>query len=263
MYDTVCTCLLIIILYKYAINVHIPHPKDKKKIFFFRHSSSSFFFFSCVRYVIINSMTEAVERTIRSVSHSWYHHHRQNYSNNIGQLSINYININMTSYYSQEEAQYYTFFPSPPPPSPYRVNVLVAFIFPAMVQFMQLMYQASTDKSPFEIHPLKMYFAIASFLIYCFSYEAHLRLIPYSSNHRHRYSNYVKMVQFVGSIFGPLTLACYLSVLLPSLGPFLYSVTILYSAIMLLYTTLLTEKLNWLYHKLINFSSRTPYIIPI
>ncbi|KAF3628913.1 hypothetical protein FXO37_29181, partial [Capsicum annuum] len=158
----------------------------------------------------------------------------------------------MTSFYCQEQ---YIFFPSPQP-TPYRANVLVAFIFPAMVEFMQLMYQASNDKSPFEIHPKKMSLAIASFLIYCFSCDVQLRLIP------SRCPNYVKLVEFVGSIFGPLTLASYSSVLFPSLGPILYTVSISYTAIQLLYTTLLTERLNWLCHKLMNYSGKTPYIIP-
>lgn len=222
------------------------------------------FSFSCVRYVIINSM---MKRTIILVSRSWYYHHHhyhQNYSSNIGQIDFTYI-INMTSYYSREEAQYMSFFasPPPPPPSPHRPNVLVAFIFPMMVGFIQLMYQATNNKSPFELHPKKMYLAIASFLIYCFSYDAQLRLIPSSSNHCHRYSNYVKMVQFVGSIFGPLTLASYSSVLVPSLGPFLFSVSFLYSVILLFNSTILTKRLNWVYHKLMNYFCRTPCIIPV
>ncbi|KAL3362025.1 hypothetical protein AABB24_014730 [Solanum stoloniferum] len=204
-------------------------------------------------------MAQAIGSTITSVSRSWYHHHhRENYSNNIEQLNVTYIN--MTSYYSQE-SQYMSFIASPRP-SPHRVNVLVAFIFPAMIELIQLMYQASNYRSPFELHPLKMYLAIASFLIYCFSYDAQLRLIP-SSNHRHSCSNYVKIVQFVGSIFGPLTLASYSSVLFPSLSLFFYSLSILYSTFLLLYTIRLNQRLNWLFHKLMNYSSRTPYIIPI
>ncbi|KAK6783077.1 hypothetical protein RDI58_020873 [Solanum bulbocastanum] len=93
-------------------------------------------------------MAEAVGSTIRSVSRSWYHHHhhRENYSNNIGQLNFTYIN--MTSYYSQE-SQYSSF--ASPRPSPHRVNVLVAFIFPVMIELIQLMYQANNNKSPFEL----------------------------------------------------------------------------------------------------------------
>ncbi|MCD9646292.1 hypothetical protein HAX54_036022 [Datura stramonium] len=199
-------------------------------------------------------MTEV--RILRSVSHKYYNH--QHGSN------INFINITITRNYSHQEEQY-IFIRSPQPSHPHRANVLVAFIFPAMVEFMQLMYQASDDKSPFQIHPKKMFLAIASFLIYCFSYDARLRLnIPASSNHRHYrppQNYYVKMVEFVGSIFGPLTLASYSSLIFPSLGPILYSVSFFYSVTQLLYTTLLiTQRLNKLYHKFIR--GKPAYIIP-
>ncbi|KAK4728471.1 hypothetical protein R3W88_021459 [Solanum pinnatisectum] len=199
-------------------------------------------------------MMHAVGSTITSVSRMYSLHH-----NNNGQFNINYLNINITNYYSQDG-----FFLSPPPspspsPSPHSPNILVAYIFPAMVELIQLMCQTGNDKSPFKLHPQKMNLAIASFLIYCFSYDAQLRIIP-SSNHRHSCSNYVKIVQFVGSIFGPLTLASYSSVLFPSLVPFLYSVSILYSAFLLLYTTRLTKQLKWFYRKFI--SGRPTLILP-
>ncbi|KAG5592824.1 hypothetical protein H5410_043338 [Solanum commersonii] len=201
-------------------------------------------------------MTDAVGSTITSVSRKYSLHH----NNNNGQFSINYI-INIRSNYPQD-----SFSLSPPPspspspsPSPHRPNVLLAYIFPAMVELIQLMCQTGKDESPFKLHPQKMNLAIASFLIYCFSYDAQLRIIP-SSNHHHSCSNYAKIVQIVGSIFGPLTLASYSSVIFPSLVPFLYSGSVLYSASLLLYTTRLTEQLKWFYRKFI--SGRPTLILP-
>lgn len=196
-------------------------------------------------------MANAVGSTVTSVSRKY---------TNIGQYNTNFININISNYYSQD-----SFFLSPPPspsPSPHRVNLLVAYVFPAMVELLQLMCQTSNDNiSPFKVHPKKMNLAIASFLIYCFSYDAQLRSIP-SSNHRYHYnSNYVKIVQFVGSIFGPLTLASYSSVLFPSLVPFLYSGSILYSAFLLLYTTRFTKLFKCFYRKFI--SGRPTLILPV
>uniref|UniRef100_M1CHH2 Uncharacterized protein n=1 Tax=Solanum tuberosum TaxID=4113 RepID=M1CHH2_SOLTU len=199
-------------------------------------------------------MTDAVGSTITSVSRKYSLQHNNN----------GHFNINITNYYFQEEPHYHSFFLSPPPspsPSPHRPNVLVAYIFPAMVELIQLMCQTGKDESPpFKLHPQKMNLAIASFLIYCFSYDAQLRIIP-SSNHRHSCSNYVKIVQIVGSIFGPLTLASYSSVLFPSFVSLFYSVSILYSAFLLLYTTRFIKLLKWFYCKFI--SGRPTLLLPV
>ncbi|KAG5592818.1 hypothetical protein H5410_043332 [Solanum commersonii] len=133
--------------------------------------------------------------------------------------------------------------PPPPTPPPQHTNILIlALIFQTMVALLQLKYQGS-DKSPFDTHFAEMFLSVASFLIYCFSQDALLYIPPDS--------NYVKMVQCLASVFGPLTLASYLSLLFPLFCPIIYSISILYSAIRLLYNTF-TQGLNWFYHNFID-----------
>jgi len=121
--------------------------------------------------------------------------------------------------------------------------ILISFIFPAMLQLLQLKYQTS-NTSPFEIHPIKMYLSIASFLIYCFAYDCQIKYISTNC------SNYAKMV---GDIFGPLALASYSSLLYPPFSFIIYSASILYSATLLLNMTLLKARLYLLYHKFFNY----------
>ncbi|KAG5592825.1 hypothetical protein H5410_043339 [Solanum commersonii] len=116
-----------------------------------------------------------------------------------------------------------------------------------MVELLQLKYQTS-NTSPFEIHPIKMYLAIVSFLIYSFAYDAQIKNISTTC------SNYAKMV---GDIFGSLALASYSSLLYPPFSFFFYSLSILYSATQLLNQTLLHERLTMLYHKFIKYISTT------
>lgn len=96
-------------------------------------------------------------------------------------------------YYISRQEQY--IFISPYSSSQHADIVLVAFVFPAVIGLLQLKYQGSNE-SPFQTHPIKMFFTIASFLIFCFSYDAKLRI---SSVHPPPNSNYAKMVQIVGS----------------------------------------------------------------
>uniref|UniRef100_M1DVE3 Uncharacterized protein n=1 Tax=Solanum tuberosum TaxID=4113 RepID=M1DVE3_SOLTU len=119
-----------------------------------------------------------------------------------------------------------------------------------MVELLQLKYQPS-NTSPFELHPINMYLSIASFLIYCFAYDAHIKYISTT------YSKYAKLV---GDVFGPLTFASYSSLLFPSLCPIFYSVSIVYSASQTLLNK--TVLLNWLYHKFTN-NTDDIYIIPV
>jgi len=132
-----------------------------------------------------------------------------------GRNSINVqINITIINYFPHQE--HYTFIS----PSYYqRRNILISFIFPAMVELLQLMYQPS-NTSPFEIHPINMYLSVTSFLIYCFAYDAQLKYISTTC------SNYAKMV---GDVFGPLTFASYSSVVYSPFSFIFYSVSVLYS----------------------------------
>lgn len=94
-------------------------------------------------------------------------------------------------------------------------------------------------KLPYEIHPVKMYMVIASFLIYSFAYHAHIKYVSITNS-----SNYPKMV---ASLFGPITLASCSSLLCPTFSFFFYSISILYSC-----ATLFKPQLYRLYHKVLN-----------
>lgn len=130
------------------------------------------------------------------------------------------------------------------PSSDERRNILIAFIFPAMVELLQLKYQP-TNSSPFEIHPIKMYSSLGCFLIYSFACDAQIK---FSSTN----SKYAKMV---GAIVGPLAFASYLSLLSPTFSYVFYSLSILYSATQ-------TLRLNVLYHKFVNYFNK-PIIHPV
>ncbi|MCD9640242.1 hypothetical protein HAX54_025428 [Datura stramonium] len=130
------------------------------------------------------------------------------------------------------------------PPPPQHASILVpALLFPTMIALLQLKYQGS-DKSPFDTHSAQMFLSVASFLIYCFSLNALLKISPHSNYY------YAKMVQFSASVFGPLTLASFLSLLFPLLCPILYTFSVLYSAAdQLLYSTLLIQRFKRFYQK--------------
>ncbi|KAK6783080.1 hypothetical protein RDI58_020876 [Solanum bulbocastanum] len=176
-------------------------------------------------------MADAMSRTSRSS----FAHGRNSIN---GQINFTSITINIK--YSPQQDQY--IFVSP---SSQRRNILISFIFPAMVELLQLMYQPS-NTSPFEIHPINMYLSVTSFLIYCFAYDAQIKYISTTSNH----SNYAKMVE---DIFGPLTFASYSSVVYPPFSFIFYSLCILYSATQLLNRTLVKAQLYRLYHKFLNY----------
>ncbi|MCD9644754.1 hypothetical protein HAX54_033183 [Datura stramonium] len=138
--------------------------------------------------------------------------------------------------------------PSPPPVSTCQhANVVIpALIFPVMVNLLQLKYQGN-EKSPFVTHSAQMFLFVASFLIYCFSLNALLKISPHSNYY------YAKMVQFSASVFGALTLASYLSLLYPSLCPIFYTFSVLYSGKdQLLHSSLLAQPLKRLYNKFAN-----------
>ncbi|KAG5601343.1 hypothetical protein H5410_032713 [Solanum commersonii] len=156
---------------------------------------------------------------------------------------INFTSI--TIIYHNPHQHHYIFISPSSSSSSQRTDILIAFIFPAMVELLQLKYQP-TNSSPFEIHPIKMYSSVGSFLIYSFACDAHLKLISTSSNH----SKYAKMV---GAIFGPLAFASYSSLLFPPFSSVFYSLSILYSATQLLNRTLLLQRLNVFYHKFVNY----------
>ncbi|KAM3321403.1 hypothetical protein P3S67_008605 [Capsicum chacoense] len=166
------------------------------------------------------------------------------------------LNFTIINCFSREDQ--YSFFTSPPPFSLHK-NILIAFIFPAMVALIQLMYQASY-KSPFELHLIKMYLAISSFFIYCFSCHAQLRLNISISNQPHT-PNYPKI--FV-SIFGPLTFASYSSIHFPPLCLIIYLISTSYSATQLL-NCKFEERLYWLYRKFMSYYANRPHnsILPI
>ncbi|KAH0645846.1 hypothetical protein KY284_033730 [Solanum tuberosum] len=120
-----------------------------------------------------------------------------------GQLNFTSITINI-NYSPTQQDQYISI--SPSSSSQYQNMILMnSFIFPAMLEFLQLKYQTS-NTSLFEIHPIKMYLAIVSFLIFSFAYDAQIKYISTT------YSNYAKVV---GDIFGSLALASYSSLLYP------------------------------------------------
>ncbi|KAK6787054.1 hypothetical protein RDI58_015579 [Solanum bulbocastanum] len=178
-------------------------------------------------------MAEAIDRR------SSYAHGRNSINGQINFTSIIIIN------HIPPQHHYIFISPSNSSSSPQRTNILIAFIFPAMVELLQLKYQP-TNSSPFEIHPIKMYSSVGSFLIYSFAYDTQLKLISTSSNH----SKYAKMA---GAIFGPLAFASYSSVLFPSVSSVFYSLSILFSATQLLNRTLLLQRFNVFYHKFVNY----------
>ncbi|KAK6783078.1 hypothetical protein RDI58_020874 [Solanum bulbocastanum] len=171
-------------------------------------------------------MAEAISRTS-------YFHGRSSIN---GQINFTSITININ--YCPQQEQYIFISPSSSSSSSSQCRnmILISFIFPAMVELLQLKYQTS-NTSPFEIHPIKMYLAIVSFLIYSFAYDAQIINISTTC------SNYAKMV---GDIFGSLALASYSSLLYPPFSFIFYSLSILY-------LTLLKSQLNRLYHKFLNY----------
>ncbi|KAG5592827.1 hypothetical protein H5410_043341 [Solanum commersonii] len=176
-------------------------------------------------------MADAMSRTSRSS----FAHGRNSIN---GQ--INFTSITIIINYSPQQDQYIFVSSSS---SSQRRNILISFIFPAMVELLQLMYQPS-NTSPFGIHPINMHLSVTSFLIYCFAYDAQLKYISTTC------SNYAKMV---GDVFGPLTFASLSSVVYPPFSFIFYSFCILYSATQLLNRRLVKAQLYRLYHKFLNY----------
>lgn len=102
-----------------------------------------------------------------------------------------------------------------------RVAIL-ALAITTLLNFLQVKYQGK-DESPFETHPKVTLLAIISLLLYCFSFDAKLRI----SSHNIYYSS---LVHISMAFFGPLSLASLCSILFPeSFCSFFFSTSILFS----------------------------------
>ncbi|GMP95758.1 hypothetical protein CsSME_00044681 [Camellia sinensis var. sinensis] len=133
-------------------------------------------------------------------------------------------------------------------------HVVLAFILSVLLSFPQLKYQGNKDISPFDTHPTSMRVAIASFLLYCFAYDAKLRSFE---NHRHQTYAFIVCRGMVN--FGWLAVVSLPSILFPnSLGPPLYFLYILFLAGELLHRRL-QMLWNWVYQIIVN---RVPLMLP-
>ncbi|GMP95756.1 hypothetical protein CsSME_00044679 [Camellia sinensis var. sinensis] len=81
------------------------------------------------------------------------------------------------AHYSQQQQQQST--------SSASCHVILAFIVPALLNFVQIKYQGKNDISPFGTHPKSVSVSIASLLLYCFAYDAELRTSASQSQQTH------------------------------------------------------------------------------
>ncbi|KAL7212864.1 hypothetical protein ACSBR2_015540 [Camellia fascicularis] len=64
-------------------------------------------------------------------------------------------------------------------PSPTSRHAILAFLTPVLLDFIELKFQGK-NVSSFKTHQKAIWVAIASLILYCFAYEAELRLLGYS-----------------------------------------------------------------------------------
>ncbi|THG08477.1 hypothetical protein TEA_020864 [Camellia sinensis var. sinensis] len=134
-------------------------------------------------------------------------------ANLFGQINVTFLS--MTHYYFSQGLH-----------SSASCHAVLAFILPALHSFLQLNYQGNKDISPFNTHLTSVCVAIASFLLYCFAYNAELR---FSENHCHQ--TYAFNVCRGMTCFGWLVVVSLASILFSnSLGPPLYFLYILFLA---------------------------------
>ncbi|KAH7863691.1 hypothetical protein Vadar_020777 [Vaccinium darrowii] len=70
-------------------------------------------------------------------------------------------------------ARSYNVFQQHPVPNPR--HAIFAFLISSLFNFLDLKYQGNGTVSPFQTHPITMYVALLSMLLYCFAYAAELQ----------------------------------------------------------------------------------------
>ena len=101
-----------------------------------------------------------------------------------------------------------------------------------LLTLLQVKFQGNAE-SPFETHPNTVFLAIANILFYCLAYDAKLRICEYQQHPSSSSNIYIAHNNFICcsmAIFGPLSLASILSMLVPErLCPLLFSLAILFT----------------------------------
>ncbi|XAR60245.1 hypothetical protein NMG60_11033523 [Bertholletia excelsa] len=126
-------------------------------------------------------------------------------------------------------------------PANSRLPILV-LLFPVAQNFVELQYQGK-QLSPFENRPITSRVAVASFLLYCFAYDAELRF----SMAAHHSPVYKRIAGLAMELLGSLSLVSMAAVLLPDrVGPILW---VLYTLFLVSGTLQVVR--NWLRRRVI------------
>ncbi|KAL7182235.1 hypothetical protein ACSBR1_041025 [Camellia fascicularis] len=128
-------------------------------------------------------------------------------------------------------------------PLPTSRHAVLAFLAPVLLDFIELKFQGK-NVSSFETHQRAIWVAIASLILYCFAYEAKLRLPAYS-----------RIIRRGMVVFGSVSSVSLTSILFPGNGRHVFY--LLYALFLASESAVIRRRFqmvwNWVYQRIIGY----------